>query len=638
MTLSSSFTMAEGQQQAFVVFRRAILEEPIEKQVEAVKMLPKVILAAGLEVAKDSIFPLLKEYIPGGDDEVLHAIAGHLDLTAAGSACAGVLGTTSDNNCWPDILEILEMLCAVEETVVRDQTVTTLIHTLEFLSNSETSTSVTPAVGRLAKDEWFTARVSACALLPHCLKRSDGEETSNALVQLFVKLAEDETPMVRRAIARVLGDFAETAMAQGDSGETLLWFIPQFKALGMEDDSASVQHIVAESASQIIALLSAEEFTTHLLHYVRWCAESPSWRIRTIIAPQFGKICAVLGNLSVCAEKLLPAFLGLLVDPERDVRAEACRGAVELHAAVGHAAFVDNVVPKLARCTGDESHVVRTAYAEACNDIISALFEGDKGASAGGAAVQDLVAKTFQLLTDDNAEVRAKVMMAVQQLTSRASESPESGLMEERFLVALQDVARDPDWRVRASFTMQLPSLAKALGQSLFQKHFYEAYIALIMDDVAAVRASTVDVIVDLSDALEESWLHKVFLKGLLDKMAGTKVRRATEFILFLNFARVLCSQDEDERLVQMLLPTVREALDYSVPNVQFCACDVLVAMAEALNPEDAITTLRPKIAALVDSSDPDVNGSAKRAMEAFKWSISDGAAPDDVAETKAAE
>merc|ERR1711937_693584 len=99
--------------------------------------------------------------------------------------------------------------------------------------------------------------------------------------------------------------------------------------------------------------------------------------------------------------------------------------------------------------------------------------------------------------------------MAVQQLTSRAADSPVSGLMSDRFLTALQDVARDPDWRVRASFTLQLPSLAKALGQSLFQKHFYQAYITLIMDEVAAVRAATVDVIVDLSDSLEESWLHK---------------------------------------------------------------------------------------------------------------------------------
>ena len=163
------------------------------------------------------------------------------------------------------------------------------------------------------------------------------------------------------------------------------------------------------------------------------------------------------------------------------------------------------------------------------------------------------------------------------------------------------------------------------------------------MDEVAAVRAATVEVIVPLSDELEESWLHKVFLKDLMDKMADAAARRANEYviafelqcqtaspltrlpayryILFLNFAKVLCSQDEDERLIELLLPvvkavrsklwlpsvycsfvvtrlsfTARKALAYPVPNVQFGACEVLIAMAESLDPEDAMTTLRPRV------------------------------------------
>ena len=101
-------------------------------------------------------------------------------------------------------------------------------------------------------------------------------------------------------------------------------------------------------------------------------------------------------------------------------------------------------------------------------------------------------------------------------------------------------------------------------------------------------------------------------------------------------------------------------------------ACNALAAMAETVDPEDAITTIRPKvraaplaslcvatmwdsidctcattapsrsiaqrpsertslsrapvqIAALADSKDPDVAGAAQRAMEAFKWSIGGG-------------
>ena len=227
--------------------------------------------------------------------------------------------------------------------------------------------------------------------------------------------------------------------------------------------------------------------------------------------------------------------VGVLWIGARDVRAEACRGAVALHAGVGHGAFVEGVVPKLARCIADESHVVRNAYAESCSDIILALDEGDRSASSGGAGVNNLVVNTFTLLTDDNPEVRAKVMGAIQRLTARsaaaaaaAGASPENnnnnnGLLEERFLTSLKEgVAHDPDWRVRASFTVQLPALAKALGQAMFQQHFYDAYKTLLVDEVAAVRAATVEIVVALADELEESWLHKILVPTLLEMIGGS--------------------------------------------------------------------------------------------------------------------
>jgi serine/threonine-protein phosphatase 2A regulatory subunit A len=434
--------------EAFVVFRKAILEETLEQQVAAMKRLPIVILAAGLEITKESIFPLLKNYISGGDDEVLLAIAANLDLKEAAIPCADVLGTTKDNNCWAEILEILELLCAIEETVVREQAVKSILHTVEFLTPAASSAVLVPLLSRLAKEEWFTARVSACSLLPASLKNTDGEETTTALIQMFPKFCEDETPMVRRAIARVIAEFAETAAGMKENGKATLLkdILPQFKILGVEDDSASVQHIIAGSTSRVAALLGSQEFSELLMEYVRWCAESPSWRIRSIIAPQFGNFCRVLGSQEKSALKLLPLYVGLLADPERDVRAEACRGCVEIHAGVGHAAFLDSVLPKLVKCIADESHVVRNAYAENCSQIILALDQSDRGASTVGESVTDLVVKTFSLLSDENPEVRAKVMSAIQRLTDRSADSPQNSLLDDRFLTELQTVAHDEDW------------------------------------------------------------------------------------------------------------------------------------------------------------------------------------------------
>ncbi len=65
---------------------------------------------------------------------------------------------------------------------------------------------------RLGTGEWFTTRVSACALIASAYK---GASTASKmeLRQLFCSLGKDETPMVRRAIAQRFGDLAQVVEA-----------------------------------------------------------------------------------------------------------------------------------------------------------------------------------------------------------------------------------------------------------------------------------------------------------------------------------------------------------------------------------------------------------------------------------------
>lgn len=60
---------------------------------------------------------------------------------------------------------------------------------------------------RLGTGEWFTTRVSACALIAPAYKGASSARKTE-LRQLFCNLGKDETPMVRRAIAQRFGDLA----------------------------------------------------------------------------------------------------------------------------------------------------------------------------------------------------------------------------------------------------------------------------------------------------------------------------------------------------------------------------------------------------------------------------------------------
>ena len=61
---------------------------------------------------------------------------------------------------------------------------------------------------RLSERDWFTSRISACALFPMAYPRVS--QTVKAEFRgLFGLLCRDDTPMVRRAASTYLGDFAK---------------------------------------------------------------------------------------------------------------------------------------------------------------------------------------------------------------------------------------------------------------------------------------------------------------------------------------------------------------------------------------------------------------------------------------------
>ena len=70
--------------------------------------------------------------------------------------------------------------------------------------------------------EWFTPRVSACGLFPLAMQKLGGDAAaSQELRDGFKQLGDDETPMVRRAAALQLSDFAK-AVGEGHTSEDLL--------------------------------------------------------------------------------------------------------------------------------------------------------------------------------------------------------------------------------------------------------------------------------------------------------------------------------------------------------------------------------------------------------------------------------
>ena len=112
-----------------------------------------ILIAISPKASNDTIIPYLDSLIKKEDDEVLYAIAEEIGK---------VWPCFYDKNA---LVILLEHLCSVDETVVRDQGAKSLIEISKSMSENEIQSIVTPSVIKLAQSDWFTGRVSACSLI-----------------------------------------------------------------------------------------------------------------------------------------------------------------------------------------------------------------------------------------------------------------------------------------------------------------------------------------------------------------------------------------------------------------------------------------------------------------------------------------
>ena len=214
----------------FDLFVAQLSSDSTEARVDAMKKLALVGEAIGTEDTITKLIPYLNENIANeedDDDEILLLLAGQLGLM--------VPGLIPGHRAMP-LLPILERLCSIEETVVRDKAVETTSAIVPLLMPGGEYDPGQPfglllgMAKRLAAADWFTAKVSAAGILPACYAfwnahgqgLDNVDEARRELRQLFKDLSEDDTPMVRRSAAKYLGKFVEAVAGLTESAEEVV--------------------------------------------------------------------------------------------------------------------------------------------------------------------------------------------------------------------------------------------------------------------------------------------------------------------------------------------------------------------------------------------------------------------------------
>ncbi len=344
----------------------------------------------------------------------------------------------------------LGVLASAEETVVREKAVESACTVIAQLSPEAVMESVVPVLQRLTAGDWFTARVSAAGLFRATYERVGDSDSKRILRGLFVQLASDETPMVRRAVAKAVGPLCGVV----EHEYVLSDLIPAFHTLASEEPD-SVRLLAVEGCTSIARVLSAAENASLILPLVAACARDKSWRVRNDVARELPALAEAVGD-SALAE-LLPLFQGLLRDPEAEVRASAARGLARFSKLAGVDAFLSQLLPAVDLLSGTDSPAaVKTAVAGAVMDLPSVLTLTPEGCARA------LVPLIDRLLDDENNDVKLRVLEGLPGVAPSLTRA----YLEASVLPVLEKLGADPLWRVRERVIEQLPLLVSNLVSS----------------------------------------------------------------------------------------------------------------------------------------------------------------------------
>ncbi|KAH8377699.1 hypothetical protein KR093_006668, partial [Drosophila rubida] len=582
--------------------------EDVQLRLNSIKKLSTIALALGEERTRSELIPFLTETIYD-EDEVLLALAdqlGNFTSLVGGPEYAMYL------------LPPLESLATVEETVVRDKAVESLRTVAAEHSALDLEIHVVPTLQRLVSGDWFTSRTSACGLFSVCYPRVT-QPVKAELRANFRKLCQDETPMVRRAAANKLGEFAkvvETEYLKSD-------LIPNFVQLA-QDDQDSVRLLAVEACVSIAQLLPQDDVEHLVLPTLRQCASDSSWRVRYMVAEKFVDLQKAVGP-EITRVDLVPAFQYLLKDAEAEVRAAVATKVKDFCASLDKAnqvqIILSSILPYVRDLVSDPNPHVKSALASVIMGLSPML-----GAYQ---TVEQLLPLFLIQLKDECPEVRLNIIsnldcvndvIGIQQLS-------------QSLLPAIVELAEDSKWRVRLAIIEYMPALAGQLGQEFFDQKLRGLCMGWLNDHVYAIREAATLNMKKLVEQFGAPWAEQAIIPMILvmsrnknylhsKRKEFNKSRECLlmEFALFsgmtclfcLNVLAEVCGTDITTKL---LLPTVLLLAADPVANVRFNVAKTLQKISPFLEASVIDAQVKPTLDKLNADTDVDVKHFAAQAI-----------------------
>ncbi|VDD75557.1 unnamed protein product [Mesocestoides corti] len=461
--------------------------EDVRLRLNSIQKLSTIALALGYEKTRTQLIPFITDSIFDVED-VMVVIAEKL-----GSFVPYVGGIAYA----PCLINPLESLALVEDASVREKAVQSLRHLAREHSDKDLQEQIFPLVRRLATGDWYSSRASACGLFAVVYGRLDSS-SRQVILSLAQTLASDDAPMVRRALAAVLGELA-LAMV-GVAPESDAAAAPSLVDNAGGGSMSADQEVGGECMPERLANPQNEGDSVSSIEAVDSPALTPIEETPEV-AEARGQIVA----------SLMPLYNVLAYEDEQEsVRIAALEATVPIARALGPVLAEQQIIPGLQKVADFKSWRSRCLLARKLTLLQTVL---------GSRITKNYLIDIFlSLLADDIVEVRSATACQITSFTSgllngqpissgpekmdvvttSANEGSEGEVEDpstpkalgdaeafivQRLLPAISDLNSDSNVHVKSKLGLAVLGLAPLLGRELTVTHLLPIILAQLKDE-----------------------------------------------------------------------------------------------------------------------------------------------------------
>ena len=477
------------------------------------------------------------------EDEVLLALANSL-----GKMIPSVGGGSYAQSLLPPI----ELLLMVEENTVRDAATASASMIASALPDEIFQDKYASMLTRLARKEWFTARISSAGLIANAYPRLTQTQQEEHL-KLFAELCQDDTPMVRRVAAQNLGIMVENvvqvagrcSLEEGGVVTTIL--IPLYETLSSNEQPVSLTLI----SISIIMMCIAAVLSVYVFMYVLYT------HYIYIYIPITSDCCVACNNSVKTSHKKYHHNAGFVYKKD-SVRLQTTENCVVFGRVMGNLVtdvdtngegpplndhektLIQRLLPLIVATIDDRSWRVRWTAAAKFADVINA-YNPIPG------AMDALIPAYEKLLQDPEAEVRtaatfnlAKVAQGCESMilpmtavgaegdddvSAAANFTGERVSAAERLVKRVTLMTEDDSEHVRAALAMVATELAPILGRDATITHLVPPILLLLRDAASEVRLNLISSLESLNKVIGVDLLSQSLLPAILDLAQDGKWR-----------------------------------------------------------------------------------------------------------------